>query len=159
MFEKEAEEYVDTVKCEWESETYWVDCRDEIEQAFQDGAEFGYNKGKAETALLSQHILDLQKDKGNLTDRVRELEQQIEKMKEIILDLLWFEDNLDPYMYECDDAQNGELLKPFTNAREFLKDCICKKCKGEGIVRVGYNGWVKNPCPICKGRGYVIRSN
>lgn len=36
---------------------------------------------KAETALLSQHILDLQKDKGNLTDRVRELEQQIEKMK------------------------------------------------------------------------------
>ena len=46
---------------------------------FKKGAEFGYNKGKAETALLSQHILDLQKDKGNLTDRVRELEQQIEK--------------------------------------------------------------------------------
>ena len=91
--------------------------------------------------------------------RIAELEVQIEKMKEVILDLLWFEDNLDPYMYECDDAQNGELLKPFTNAREFLKDCICKKCKGEGIVRVGYNGWVKNPCPICKGRGYVIRSN
>ena len=91
--------------------------------------------------------------------RIAELEVQIEKMKEVILDLLWFEDNLDPYMYECDDAQNGELLKPFTNAREFLKDCICKKCKGEGIVRVGYNGCVKNPCPICKGRGYVIRSN
>ena len=90
---------------------------------------------------------------------IAELKAQIEKMKEVILDLLWFEDNLDPYMYECDDAQNGELLKPFTNAREFLKDCICKKCKGEGIVRVGYNGWVKNPCPICKGRGYVIRSN
>lgn len=31
--------------------------------------------------LLSKHILDLQKDKGNLTDRVRELEAQIEKMK------------------------------------------------------------------------------
>lgn len=39
------------------------------------------NFAKAETALLSQHIIDLQKDKGNLTDRVRELEQQIEKMK------------------------------------------------------------------------------
>jgi len=39
------------------------------------------NFAKAETTLLSQHILDLQKDKGNLTDRVRELEQQIEKMK------------------------------------------------------------------------------
>ena len=36
---------------------------------------------KVETALLSQHIIDLQKDKGNLTDKVRELEQQIEKMK------------------------------------------------------------------------------
>ena len=42
--EKEAEEYANTVKCEWENETYWVDCRDEVEQAFQDGAEFGYNK-------------------------------------------------------------------------------------------------------------------
>ena len=98
-------------------------------------------------------------DLDNSKKRIAELKAQIEKMKEVILDLLWFEDNLDPYMYECDDAQNGELLKPFTNAREFLKDCICKKCKGEGIVRVGYNGWVKNPCPICKGRGYVIRSN
>lgn len=36
---------------------------------------------QSESALLSQHILDLQKDKGNLTDRIRELEQQIEKMK------------------------------------------------------------------------------
>ena len=91
--------------------------------------------------------------------RIEKLEQQIEKMKEVILELLNFEGNLDPYMYECDSAQNGELLKPFTNARELLKDCICKKCKGDGIVRVGYNGWDKNPCPICKGRGYVIRSN
>ena len=45
-----------------------------IRQAYLDAT-------KAETALLSQHILDLQKDKGNLTDRVRELETQIEKMK------------------------------------------------------------------------------
>lgn len=94
-----------------------------------------------------------------LSDEINLLKAQIEKMKEVILELLNFEGNLDPYMYECDSAQNGELLKPFTNAREFLKDCICKKCKGEGIVRVGYNGWDKNPCPICKGRGYVIRSN
>ena len=45
-----------------------------IKQAYLDAT-------KVETALLSQHILDLQKDKGNLTDRVRDLEQQIEKMK------------------------------------------------------------------------------
>ena len=51
-----------------------VELRAVIYKAYKDGA-------TKETALLSQHILDLQKDKGNLTDRVRELEQQIEKMK------------------------------------------------------------------------------
>ena len=89
--------------------------------------------------------------------RIAELEAQIEKMSETLLDLLWFEGNLDPYMYECNEAQKGELLKPFTNAREYLKDYICKKCKGEGTVRVGYNGWDKNPCPACKGKGYIFR--
>jgi predicted nucleic acid-binding Zn-ribbon protein len=54
------------------------------------------NFAKAETALLSQHILDLQKDKGNLTDRVRELEQQIEKMKKYIK-ACWVEENLNDY--------------------------------------------------------------
>ena len=38
-------------------------------------------EGKSNTELLSKHILELQKDKGNLTDRVQELEAQIEKMK------------------------------------------------------------------------------
>lgn len=46
-----------------------------ILEAYKDGA-------TQETALLSQHIIELQKDKGNLTDKVRELEQQIEKMKD-----------------------------------------------------------------------------
>ena len=89
--------------------------------------------------------------------RIAELEAQIEKMKEVILDLLWFEDNLDPYMYECDDAQKGELLKPFDNARLFLEKYKCKKCKGEGIIKVGYNGWTTNPCPACEGKGYILR--
>ena len=31
--------------------------------------------------ILSKHILELQADKGRLTDKVRELEAQIEKMK------------------------------------------------------------------------------
>lgn len=38
-------------------------------------------EGKSNTELLSKRILELQKDKGDLTDKVRELEQQIEKMK------------------------------------------------------------------------------
>ena len=36
---------------------------------------------QTEVNMLSRHILELQADKGRLTDRVRELEQQIEKMK------------------------------------------------------------------------------
>lgn len=53
-----------------------------------------------EVQLLSQHILDLQKDKGKLTDRVRELEQQIEKMKKygkLLQDICVAMGN-DPYM-------------------------------------------------------------
>jgi hypothetical protein len=92
MFEKEAEEYRAKRKdCQYFSESY----KNRIEKAFKDGAEFGYNKSKAETALLSQHILDLQKDKGNLTDRVRELEAQIKKMKWHKLDWDKAEENPD----------------------------------------------------------------
>ena len=71
--EKRADEYAIKVA---EKNVMPKDCFAEhlIRQAYLDAT-------KAETALLSQHILDLQKDKGNLTDRVRELEQQIEKMK------------------------------------------------------------------------------
>lgn len=36
---------------------------------------------KSECDKLAKHILELQADKGRLTDRVRELEVQIEKMK------------------------------------------------------------------------------
>ncbi len=91
MFEKHAEEYAHTKHCEkcstghCEKKCILVedDCK-----TFKDGAEFGYNKGKAETALLSQHIIELQKDKGNLTDKVKELEVQIEKMKSDVLSLI-----------------------------------------------------------------------
>ena len=36
-------------------------------------------------AELGERCLQLQKDKGNLTDRVRELEEQIEKMKSDVI--------------------------------------------------------------------------
>ena len=35
--DKLAEEYANTVKCEWENDTYYVDCRDEVEEAFLAG--------------------------------------------------------------------------------------------------------------------------
>lgn len=92
-----------------------------------------------------------------LSDEIILLKAQIEKMSEILLDLLWFEEHLDPYMYDCNDAQKGELLEPFDNARLFLEKYKCKKCKGKGIIKVGYNGWTTNPCPACEGNGYILR--
>ena len=35
---QKAEEYADTVKCEWENDTYWVDCRDKVTDAYIAGA-------------------------------------------------------------------------------------------------------------------------
>ena len=92
-----------------------------------------------------------------ISEAIKEFEAQTEKMSEILLDLLWFEEHLDPYTYECNDAQKGELLKPFDNARLFLEKYKCKKCKGEGTIKVGYNGWTTNPCPACEGKGYILR--
>lgn len=95
--------------------------------------------------------------KGIVAEETKELQEQNEKMLHTFIDLLWFEEHLDPYMYECNGAQKGELLKPFDNARLFLEKYKCKKCKGEGTIKVGYNGWTTNPCPACEGKGYVFR--
>lgn len=101
MFEKESKEYankwlehVKDLELQHKSDEKPEYIR--ILEAHQKGAEFGYNKTKTETTLLSQHIIDLQKDKGNLTDRVRELEQQIEKMKsDVKANIKWADKNCD----------------------------------------------------------------
>lgn len=88
-----------------------------------------------------------------------ELQEQVEKICKTLLDLLRFEDHLDPYIYNCNDAQEGELLKPFSEARDFLKVYECKKCRGSGVVRDGYKGWHESPCPVCEGEGYIFRGD
>ena len=42
---------------------------------------YGLTYNKEQIDILSKHILELQTDKGRLTDRVKELEAQIDKMK------------------------------------------------------------------------------
>ena len=49
-----------------------------------------------ENKTLSQHILELQNDKGELTDKCKQLEAQIEKMKKYIK-TCWNEENLNDY--------------------------------------------------------------
>ena len=44
MFEKEAEEYLKTNNLEWELECHRTSPIGEVKQAYQKGAEFGYNK-------------------------------------------------------------------------------------------------------------------
>ena len=66
MFEKEAEEYV----------KHWIVDEDDnalMQEAYKDGAEFGYNKAK----------------------------EEIEKLKELVLDCLFYCDHIDPYYNEC----------------------------------------------------------
>lgn len=48
MFEKEAEEYIKVNNLEWELECHRTSPIGEVEQAFQQGAEFGYNKAFVE---------------------------------------------------------------------------------------------------------------
>ena len=64
-----------------EDEYYCNQCSDFSLEDMARAYRRGKNKGRAETVLLSQHILELQADKGRLTDRVKELEARIEKMK------------------------------------------------------------------------------
>ena len=108
--EKRADEYAIKVA---EKNVMPKDCFAEhlIRQAYLDAT-------KAETALLSQHILDLQKDKGNLTDRVRELKQQIEKMKCCINDLVHLGEFNEHTDEEYTNYQVHEALK---NAEQFIR--------------------------------------
>ena len=68
MFEKEAEEYADKQIGCWDRYSEWKD----VEQAFQDGAEFGYNKAKEDADKMKSQFLEL----CNLKDmRIEELEK------------------------------------------------------------------------------------
>lgn len=57
-----------------------------------------------ENKTLSKHILELQKDKGELVDRCRELEEQIKEMKGILLCLCEGCSRL-PKLYEAFDKE------------------------------------------------------
>ena len=78
MFEKEAEEYIKANNLEWELECHRTSPIGEVEQAFQKGAEFGYNKAKEE---MQEQGLALQSDMDKTIEQNIQLKKQIEKMK------------------------------------------------------------------------------
>lgn len=93
MFEKEAEEYaIDNYEsCSYDILPYASDYRAR-EQAFKDGAEFGYNKGKEE-----------------LTERLDNATEIIELMKDLFFDC-WQEKGLKAIKFEqrVNDFLKGE---------------------------------------------------
>ena len=71
MFEKEAEEFVDSKKSFWRQGRT---CIDSVRQAYQQGAEFGYNKAKGELEeKYKETICNLEMNLNSVTERLEEL--------------------------------------------------------------------------------------
>ena len=77
-----------------------------VEQAYLDGL----HEGQAESNRLAQHILELQKDKGELTDKVKYYEQQLSAMEKGVCDVCKVKD-ADYYEKQIADLEkeNAEL--------------------------------------------------
>lgn len=70
MFEKEAEEYIKKNNLEWELECNRISPVSAVFQAYQDGAELGYNKAKEENAELEEKYTTLQEKCNSLQELV-----------------------------------------------------------------------------------------
>lgn len=88
--DKLAEEYANTVKCEWENDTYYVDCRDEVEEAFLAGLKAARKEMWHD---LRENPNDLPEDCAINQDGKRVLYDRINKV--------WRNDDADEYI--CDD--------------------------------------------------------
>ena len=88
--DKLAEEYANTVKCEWENDTYYVDCRDEVEEAFLAGLKAARKEMWHD---LRENPNDLPEDCVINQDGKRVLYDRINKV--------WRNDDADEYI--CDD--------------------------------------------------------
>ena len=79
MFEKEAKEYEERKHYRYEDNDYCGDIADGIIQAYQQGAEFGYNKSKEE---LNQNGLALQSDMDKTIEQNIALKKELNKANE-----------------------------------------------------------------------------
>lgn len=79
MFEKEAKEYEERKHYRYEDNDYCGDIADGIIQAYQQGAQFGYNKCKEE---LNQKGLALQSDMDKTIEQNIALKKELNKANE-----------------------------------------------------------------------------
>ena len=80
MFEKEAEEYFETVCLHSYADTE-EQLKEDVVPAFQKGAEFGYNKAKEE---MQEQGLALQSDMDKTIEQNIQLKKQIEKLEKLV---------------------------------------------------------------------------
>lgn len=122
--EKEAEEWLSITDNHLNDErTHFLSESEYAEQAYLAGAE----PREKQIQIDAEQIRALQKDKGNLTDRVTDLEAQLEREK-----------NLN----QCLSDHNEQLREQI----EKMKNCRnCKKEKIEGACgHFTQVGWCKN---------------
>lgn len=136
MFEKDAEEYAKGKGHEHYNHLFEENAgspADFAERCFQDGAEFGYDKAKEElkeeNRLLGERCNQLLKDKGDLTDKCRKLEQEIVNLHE----------TLDLRRMQLDDS--AEIIKEMQSKVDTLEKenaelkrlRCCENCKNVSL--------------------------
>ncbi len=88
--EEMASNYADTVKCEWENETYLVDCRDKVEDAFIAGLKAGRQEHlDTDSAYIKLRLHDAERLIANLSNRLSSHFNNASENK-LIIEALWF---------------------------------------------------------------------
>lgn len=113
MFEKEAEEYISANNLEWELECHRESPIREVNLAYQEGAEFGYNKAKGE----------LEEDAKAIAKENAELKEKLDKIRKYLV-----YDIFDRFKY----LEN--LLKISQEKQEELSKCIIEQQKTTGSL-------------------------
>lgn len=116
MFEKEAEEYADTVKCEWKRicEAKSDTNAQLIKQLADKIEEIKRLKDKNKALELYADLAD---------GKVDEVTRKLTEAREIIENILPFEHVIDPYAFTSDIEENKRRFhEPFRKAEAFLKE-------------------------------------
>ena len=130
MFEKDAEEYSNKAKTEWENETYYVDIYDNVYDSFKDGAEFGYNKAKEELKAEKEEIEIM----TNFCKTYKKMHtEHLAKAKEL----------LNACICKARGNVNPSWSELITEAEQFLQNIYtkskssdeCKEPQGDWVVR------------------------
>lgn len=131
MFEKEAEEYVKANNLEWELECHRTSPIGEVNQAFQKGAEFGYNKGKEDA---KEELEQIRNERNFFQERCEDVEYNYYCDK---LDCQFLSSNKWHYPSKGEYPEKEKKILLYTKTLGLIFGEFCK----------GYNNlWTSNRC-------------